>query len=290
MKDFKGKVAVITGGASGIGLSIAEQAARRGMKIVLADVEQAALDLAAAKLEAMGATVMGVKTDVTDPEQMKALATRTVEAFGGVQLLVNNAGVGGVAGSFLDSDLDTWQWVINVNMWGVVHGLHAFARIMAKQNEGHIVNTASVAGLMTTANMSAYTVSKHAVVALSEALYIEFQNEGIDVGISALCPSYVVSNINSSDRNRPNLLVDDLSDEARAAREANRDRVKEFVSSIGMPAEEVGAVVFRGIENGDFYILTHPEGSRKEVQDRMQAIINGNKPPLKKFTDLPLDY
>lgn len=290
MKDFTNKVAVITGGASGIGFSIAQQAAHRGMKIVIADIEQTALEAAKAALEKLGSSVLAVKTDVTDPEQMKTLANNTIDTFGGVHLLVNNAGVGGIAGTFLESDLDTWQWVINVNMWGVVHGLHAFAKIMAKQNEGYIVNTASVAGLMTAANMGAYTVSKHAVVALSEALFVEFQDGGIDVGISVLCPSYVVSNINNSDRNRPHMPTDELTDKEREERDISRDKVKEFVSSVGMPASEVGEVVFKGIDNGDFYILTHPEGSRKEVHDRMDSIISGKNPPLKKFTDLPLDY
>lgn len=290
MKDYKDKVAVITGGASGIGFSVAEQAAQRGMKVVLADIEQGALDSAKAQLEKSGASVLAVQVDVTKPEQMKALAAKTIEAFGSVYLVVNNAGVGGVAGKFIESDIDTWQWVINVNMWGVVNGLHAFAPILAKQNEGHIVNTGSVAGLMTAADMSAYTVSKHAVVALSEALYVEFKKDEIDVGVSVLCPSYVVSNINNSDRNRPNVLADDLSEEARQARDDNRDKVKDFVASVGMPASEVGAVVFNAIDKDEFYILTHPEGSKKEVGDRMQAIIDGKNPPIKMFTDLPLDY
>ncbi len=290
MKDFKNKVAVITGGASGIGLSIAVQAVQRGMKVVLADIEQAALDSAKAQLEQSGASVLAVQTDVTKPEQMKSLAEKTIDAFGSVYLVVNNAGVGGVAGKFVESDLETWQWVINVNMWGVINGLHTFARILAEQNEGYIVNTGSVAGLMTAADMSAYTVSKHAVVALSEALYVEFKRDKIDVGVSVLCPSYVVSNINSSDRNRPNMLIDDLSDEAREARDSNRGKVKDFVASVGMPSSEVGAIVFQAIDNDEFYIFTHPEGSKKEVGDRMEAIMDGKNPPMKMFTDLPLDY
>jgi NAD(P)-dependent dehydrogenase (short-subunit alcohol dehydrogenase family) len=290
MKELKDKVAVITGGASGIGFSIARQAVLRGMKVVLADIEQAALDAAQGQLEKDGASVLAVKTDVTKPEQMQSLAKKTIETFGSVYLVVNNAGVGGVAGKFIESDLDTWKWVLNVNMWGVVNGLHTFAPILAEQNQGYIVNTGSVAGLMTAADMSAYTVSKHAVVALSEALYIEFEKDQIDVGVSVLCPSYVVSNINTSDRNRPNSLIDALSDEARQARDSNRDRVKDFVASVGMPASEVGAVVFDAIDKDEFYILTHPEGSRKEVKDRMQAILDGKNPPMKKFTDLPLDY
>ena len=290
MKSFKNKVAVITGGASGIGFSIAEEAAKRGMKIVLADIEQGALDSAKDKLEKNGTSVLAIHTDVTKPEQMKRLASETIDAFGSVHILVNNAGVGGVAGKFIESDLDTWQWVVNVNMWGVINGLHAFAPILAKQNEGHIVNTGSVAGLMTAADMSAYTVSKHAVVALSESLYVEFNKDDINVGVSVLCPSYVVSNINNSDRNRPNILRDELSEEARQARDSNRDKVKDFVAAVGMPSSEVGAVVFKAIESGEFYIFTHPEGTKKEVGDRMRAIMAGKNPPLKMFTDLPLEY
>ena len=174
MQNFRGKVAVITGGASGIGLGLARKAASEGMRLVLADIEQGALDGAAAELRDLGAEVLPVRTDVSQLADVEALAEQAWARFGGVHLLCNNAGVGSsVGGSVLTGTIANWQWLLGVNLWGVIHGVHVFAPLLLEQNEpAHIVNTASVAGLIA-GHLGIYTVSKHAVVALSESLYEE---------------------------------------------------------------------------------------------------------------------
>ena len=288
MKEFKNKVAVITGGASGIGYAIAEQAAKRGMNVVIADIEDTALQSAKQALEKTGVQVLPVKTDVTDPEQMQALADKTLAEFGAVHLMVNNAGVGGVAGNFWETELSDWQWVMNVNMWGVIHGIHVFSRIMVAQNEGHIVNTASVAGLMTASGMAAYTVSKHAVVAMSEALYGELQTAGHSVDVSVLCPSYISTNIGTSERNRPDTVVkEQLTPEEAEREQERRAYAKKFFDEIGMAPLQVAEKVFDAVENRRFYILTHPDGTKEKVANRMTAIVNEDNPPILSSGDFP---
>jgi len=289
MKEFKNKVAVITGGASGIGFAIAERAAVRGMHIIIADIEQAVLDSAKAQLEVHGTTVVSSQTDVTDPQQMESLANSAIDRFGAVHLMVNNAGVGGVAGPIWETELSDWRWVLNVNMWGVIHGIHAFSKIMVRQNEGHIVNTASVAGLMTASGMGGYTVSKHAVVAMSEALYGELQTANVNVDVSVLCPSYINTNIGTSDRNRPGAVVKvDLTAEDEQKEIERKTYAKKFFDEIGMSPSEVADKVFNAIENRDFYILTHSEGTKEKVKNRMNSILNNINPPILSSGDFPL--
>jgi NAD(P)-dependent dehydrogenase (short-subunit alcohol dehydrogenase family) len=193
MKNFKDKVAVITGGASGLGREFANAAAGLGMKLILADVQQDALDQAKAELEARGAAVLALRCDVRKSEQVQALADAAMERFGAVHLVFNNAGVGSGGLIWENSEAD-WEWVLGVNVWGVIHGVRIFTRLMlecAKRDpryEGHIVNTASMAGLLNAPTMGVYNVSKHAVVSLSESLYHDLQLVEAPIGASVLCP------------------------------------------------------------------------------------------------------
>src|SRR5476649_1821633 len=206
MKDLKDKVAVITGGASGLGRAMAERFAREGMSIVLADVEPNALAKAEADMKAAGARVIGVLTDVSKAADVEALAQKTLSAFGAVHLLANNAGVA-EGGNVWDNTVADWEWVLGVNLWGVIHGVRVFTPIMLKQeSEGHIINTASVVGRISPAGMGIYCVSKHAVVTLSECLHHDLAQKTDKLKCSVLCPAYVPTGIADSARNRPAAL------------------------------------------------------------------------------------
>ena len=277
MKTFKDKVAVITGAASGIGRAIADRCAREGMRVVLADIEAPALAQAEAELTEDGADVLAVLTDVSQAGDVEALARKTLDAYGAVHLLCNNAGVG--AGSTAwESTINDWQWVIGVNLWGVLHGIRTFLPIMLDQDaEGHIVNTASVAGLISYSADAAYHLTKHAIVALSEKLYYDLALRGAKVKISVLCPGMVNTRIIDGARNRPPELQDDRSasevtPEMVAAYEAQRQAIE-----AGMSPDQVADCVFQAIAEGRFYILTHPE-FRPLIEARMAAIVNGQNP------------
>ncbi|MFX1304240.1 MAG: SDR family NAD(P)-dependent oxidoreductase, partial [Promethearchaeota archaeon] len=203
MKDFKDKVAVITGGANGIGRGIANIAAKEGMKIVLADIESDALSKAEDELKTLGVSVLSILTDVTKAEDVEALAKKTIDTFGEVHLLCNNAGVV-LPGFIWEHSLSDLKWIINVNFWGVIHGIRNFVPIMLKQdNECHIVNTSSLAGLMSGGETGIYSATKHGVVGLSEALARELEQVHSKIKISVFCPSYVNSTIMDCERNRP---------------------------------------------------------------------------------------
>jgi NAD(P)-dependent dehydrogenase (short-subunit alcohol dehydrogenase family) len=272
MQEFRDKVAVITGAASGIGRALAERSAQEGMKVVLADVEQAALARAAQELGATGAQVLAVRTDVSRAEEVEALARKTLDAFGAVHLLCNNAGVG--AGTTIwDSTLADWQWVLGVNLWGVIHGVRVFAPIMlAQDTECHIVNTASVAGLLPYHPSAIYQVSKHAVVALSEHLHYSLAERGAKVKASVLCPGWVNTRIMDSARNRPAELqnapdAEALSPELEAAEEEMRR-----AAEAGVPPRIVAEQVFAAIRAEQLYILTHPE-LNPHIQKRVDHIL-----------------
>jgi NAD(P)-dependent dehydrogenase (short-subunit alcohol dehydrogenase family) len=209
VKNFRDRVAVVTGAASGIGLALAERFAAEGMKVVMADIEAGALATASEALRRHAATVLAIRVDVSRPEDVERLADETYRAFGAAHVVCNNAGVG-VIGAVHEHTLEDWQWVINVNLWGVIHGVRAFLpRMLAGGDEGHFVNTASIAGLTTSAFMSVYDVTKHGVVALSESMYKELTTTGAPIGVSVVCPGLINTNIMRSSRNRPESLAEE---------------------------------------------------------------------------------
>ena len=266
MQDLRNKVAVITGAASGIGLALADRALEEGMRIVLADVETAPLEQAARTLEGAGGEVLAVPCDVSKADAVADLAKRTLDRFGGVHLLFNNAGVGS-GGPAWEQSLADWQWVLGVNLMGVVHGIHTFVPIMLAQGEpAHIVNTASMAGLVTTPGLAAYNVSKHSVVTLSETLALELAERGAPIKVSVLCPGWVNTRIAEAERNRPG------GPGAGAMNEAMRKAIAR-----GLPAEQVADLVFAAVRSGKFYILTHPSW-KPLIRQRMQAILDEGDP------------
>ena len=274
MKDFKDKVAVITGAASGIGRALADRCVQEGMKAVLADVEAEPLATAEASLKASGATVLAVQTDVSQVRDVEALAQKTMEAFGAVHVLCNNAGVGTEAAVW-ESTLAEWEWVVGVNLWGVVHGVRVFVPLMLAQDaECHIVNTASTAGLISGPGLGAYKVTKHGVVTLSETLHHELAERGAKVKVSVLCPGIVNTRIMESARNRPGDLPP--TGPRGPASEERWEALRRLVPA-GMPAAQVADAVFEALRKDRFYILTHPEG-KEAVRTRMEDILQERNP------------
>jgi NAD(P)-dependent dehydrogenase (short-subunit alcohol dehydrogenase family) len=281
MKTFRDKVAVITGGASGLGRQFASVAAREGMKLVLADVQSDALERALDELRAQGASVIGRICDVRKSEQVQALADAAVAEFGTVHLVFNNAGVGSGGLIWENTEAD-WEWVMGVNVWGVIHGVRIFTRLMldaaAKDPsfEGHIVNTASMAGLLNAPAMGVYNVSKHAVVSLSETLYQDLQLVGAPIGASVLCPYFVPTGISQSHRNRPEDVR--MTDRPTASQIAAQVMTDKAVSSGKVSAEDVAEITFKAIADGQFYIYSHPD-ALAGVRERMEHIVAGTNPP-----------
>ncbi len=275
MKDFQGKVAVITGGASGLGRAMAERFASMGMSIVLADVEPNALAKAEAEMKASGAKVIGVRTDVSKAADVEALAQKTLAAFGGVHVLANNAGVA-EGGNVWDNTVADWEWVLGVNLWGVIHGVRVFTPIMLKQgDEGHIINTASVAGLISPPGMGIYCVSKHAVVTLSECLHHDLAQKTDKIKCSVLCPAYVPTGIADSGRNRPAEL--NQTRQKTAADLALDASLKKAVQSGKLSAADVAQKVYEAVRDERFYILTHPK-IKPSIQWRMDDILADRNP------------
>jgi NAD(P)-dependent dehydrogenase (short-subunit alcohol dehydrogenase family) len=252
VQDLNGKVVVVTGGASGIGNALARRFASEGARIVIGDIEVNALEHAVADLRASGAQAEGIVTDVTDPAQMQALGDAAVERFGGVHVFCNNAGVGG-GGLSWEMPLSTWEWVIGVNMWGVIHGVRTFVPLLMQQTEAHIVNTASVAGLVAAPFMGPYNASKHAVVAISETLHHELAMVAPHVKVSVLCPGWVNTKIAESGRNRPEHLQED------AAADGDGVALLRGLIEKGMPPEDVAGKVRDAMREERFWVLTHDE-------------------------------
>jgi NAD(P)-dependent dehydrogenase (short-subunit alcohol dehydrogenase family) len=276
VRKFQDKVAVVTGAASGIGFSMAERFAQEGMHVVLADIEREALARAESNLSKRAKKVLAVVTDVSKPESVDALAKRTRETFGAVHVVCNNAGVGNPALPIWENTLADWQWVLGVNLWGVVHGIRTFVPILLRQGEpGHVVNTASMAGLMSSARLGIYNASKHAVVAISETLHAELAAIGSQVKVSVLCPAFVQTNIGDSARNRPpELPAPADSAEAEAFRKIIRDLL-----AAGIPPSVVAGRVFDAIRDEQLYILTHPE-TKPLLQRHMEDVIAERNPDL----------
>jgi NAD(P)-dependent dehydrogenase (short-subunit alcohol dehydrogenase family) len=275
MKDFAGKVAVITGAGSGFGREFARLGARLGMKLALADVQADALAATVDELGARGATVFGELTDVTQAAEVERLAARTLEAYGAVHLLFNNAGVatGGLA---WESSVRDWEWVLGVNLWGVIHGVRIFTPIMLAQGtEGHIVNTASVAGLVNPQMMAVYNVSKHGVVSLSESMYHDLKLVGAKIGVSVLCPAFVPTGISQSDRNRPAEMVNEGP--PSASQEAVKAQLDRAVSSGKITAEQVAQSTFDAIREGTFYVITHDK-MMPSIELRLQDVVDRRNP------------
>lgn len=257
MKEFKGKVAVITGAASGIGRGIAERCVIAGVKVVLADIDEVTLAKAETELKTLGGSVLSVRTDVSKRSDVELLARRTLDAFGQVDLLFNNAGVA-AGGPAWEATWNDWAWVIGVNLWGVIHGVKVFTPLMLAQNtECHIVNTSSTAGLIAGGGSAPYAVTKHAVVALSESLYLSLQQRNAPVKVSVLCPGLVRTNIADTERSRPA----ELRNEPVARTPEMEAGLAAFKAAIevSMTPLQVAAVVFDAIQKEQFYILPHPE-------------------------------
>jgi NAD(P)-dependent dehydrogenase (short-subunit alcohol dehydrogenase family) len=277
MQELNGRVAVVTGGASGIGFGLASRFAAEGMKIVLGDIESGALDEAVAKLNATGAEVIGVRTDVSDAAQVQALAHAAVEEFGAIHVACNNAGVGG-GGISWEAPLDTWEWVFGANLWGVIHGVRSFVPIMMQQPEAHVVNTASIAGLVAGPFMGPYNASKHAVVALSETLHHEMAMMAPHVKVSVLCPGWVQTRIAESARNRPKSEANDPASNAGFAQ-----ILKPLIDN-GLPPEEVAAKVLAAIRAEQFWVLPHDDVDESWVNlvnARAQSLVDRTNPTFR---------
>jgi NAD(P)-dependent dehydrogenase (short-subunit alcohol dehydrogenase family) len=275
MQELRERVAVVTGGASGIGKGIAERLAAEGMKLVVADVERPALDAAVAGLRGAGAEVLAVECDVAQPAAVESLARRAYDEFGAVHVLCNNAGVaGGMPKPIWEQGLDDWNWVLGVNLMGVVHGVRSFLpRMLAQGGEGHVVNTASMAGLIPGAGI--YGVSKHGVVALSESLSNELLMQGAKIRVSVLCPGWVNTRIIESERNRPEAPREapgPLAPQLELARQV----VAQLIAA-GLDPAAVGDIVVDAIRAERFYVLTHPTW-KNMIENRMQNILQGRAP------------
>ncbi|MBT9466432.1 SDR family oxidoreductase [Hydrogenophaga sp.] len=279
IQDFKGKTAVLTGAGSGFGLECARIGAKLGMNLVLVDVQQDALDKATAEIEATGVKVLSRKVDVSNQAQMEALAADVEKTFGAPHFVFNNAGVGS-GGLIWENSLKDWEWVLGVNLWGVVHGVRLFTPMMlaaAKKDpawRGHIVNTASMAGLLTPPNMGIYNVSKHAVVSLTETLYQDLKLVSDQISASVLCPYFVPTGISQSHRNKPAGLADEKATQSQMIGQAQSDKA---VSSGKVTAAEVAQLVFDAISADRFYIFSHPR-ALGNVRARMEGIVNITNP------------
>jgi len=281
MKNFSGKVAVITGAGSGLGREFALVAAGLGMKLVLADVQSDALERVTDELLARDCEVLAMVCDVSKGAHVQELADAAIARFHGIHLVFNNAGVGSGGLIWENTEAD-WEWVLGVNLWGVIHGVRVFTQAMldcAKRDpdfEGHIVNTASMAGLLNAPAMGVYNVSKHAVVSLSETLYHDLALVNAPIGASVLCPYFVPTGIHQSHRNRP----EELKPDARptASQMAAQALTSKAVESGKVSASDVARITFDAIREGRFYIYSHPQ-ALGGVRERMEAIVEGKNPP-----------
>lgn len=277
MRELSGKVAVVTGAASGIGRGLAERFAAEGMKVVLADVEEEALAGAEAGLRAEGADVLAVPTDVSSRDSVDALARDSVDRYGAVHVLCNNAGVSGGGNPVWQTTERDWEWVLGVNLLGVVHGIQAFVPSMLDHGEeGHVVNTSSVLGL-SSGGGSVYAVTKHAVARLSEGLYHDLRAADARIGVSLLCPGMIATRIVTSDRNRPDHLRNE-GVEVPAEMLERRRMIQDHFLEAGMAPARVADQVVEAIHADRFYVLTHPDMIRSQVEERLRAILD-DRPP-----------
>jgi NAD(P)-dependent dehydrogenase (short-subunit alcohol dehydrogenase family) len=270
--DLKGKTAVITGGASGIGLATAIQFSKAGTKIVLGDIEDEPLEHQVKELRSHGATVIGVHCDVAKESDVEALRDAALKEFGAVHVVFNNAGVAG--GSTIGTPKKIWDWVMGVNLDGVVNGMNAFIPLFLEQNEGHVVNTASEAGLVGVAGMGPYNASKFAVVGISESLFHELANTGKNVHVSVLCPNFVRTRIFESERNMPKEL-------ASYAENPENEEIKKIAAALvnaGIDAADVAKAVEDAVVNEKFWILTHEHSALRITELRLDWMRGGPSP------------
>ena len=275
MEQFEGKVAVVTGAASGIGKALASAFADVGMKIVLADVEAAALEVAAEELRSSGADVFAVTADVAQAADVDRIGAAAMDVFGALHVACNNAGVSG-GGLSWEIDLETWRWILDVDLWGVIHGVHTFTPLIIASGGGHIVNTASMAGLTSNPGMGPYNVAKHGVVTLSETLSVELQMTHPEVGVSVLCPGWVRTRINESERNRPDLVGVEEVEETDAGLLAMKEMVNTWIAE-GLQPAHVASLVIDAMRENRFYVLTHPEWQGM-ISDRIDRMLSGANP------------
>jgi NAD(P)-dependent dehydrogenase (short-subunit alcohol dehydrogenase family) len=281
MKDLKGKTAVITGAASGIGRGLAKCCADEGMNVVLADIEEKSLADTKREIEAAGASAIAILTDVSKLRDVKTLAKKTLDTYGGVHLLFNNAGVRAGWTTWESTEKD-WQWILGVNLWGVIHGIRVFVPLMLKQDtECHVVNTASAAGLMSAPGEAIYKVTKHAVVALSETLYHEMKTSGSKIRVSVFCPWFVKTRIISCDRNRPSKLSNDPAlDRERESNPTYQKKWKIMNEGVeaGMSYQQAADYAFNGVKKNSFYIFTNADITKALVRSRMEDILQERNP------------
>ena len=269
MQDFGGKVAVITGGAGGIGRALAERFAAAGMRLLLADLEEATLAATVAELTAEGATVIGVPADVSAIGDVEAVRDEALDAFGAVHVVCNNAGVAG--GGILGAPLELWRWVIDVNLHGVVHGVHTFLPLLLEQDEGHIVNTASLAGLQGVAGLGVYCTTKFAVVGLSESLWFDLHGMGSNVGVSVLCPGFVQTQIGNSARNAPDSLQEWRSSDTAAATQ----QMANALAEAGIEPAVVAEHVLDAVREPRFYVIPHAQAALDATESRVAWMRDG---------------
>lgn len=271
MRELKGKVAAVTGAASGLGRAMALALADEGMHVALGDVADASDTLA--QVEKRGVSAVAMKLDVSHAQEVEAFAQLIDRQFGGAHVVCNNAGVSPLAAAW-EMSLGDWQWIMGVNLWGVIHGVRSFVPRFLARNEGHVVNTASVAGLISPPGTAAYNVTKHAVVALSETLYHDLRERHAAVGVSVLCPAYVPTGIADSERNRPAGVEATAKSKETLARQA---MLKKAVASGRLSADDVARAVVRAVKEERFYVLTHPR-IMGAIRARMEDILDERAP------------
>lgn len=289
MKEFREKVAVITGGASGIGWGLAERCVREGMKVVLADIEESALKEAEKALSAGSANVLTVPTDVAKLSDIEALAQRTIDVFGGVHLLFNNAGVqtrASIRQPVWDNTLADWEWLIGVNLWGVIYGIKVFVPIMLRQNtESHIVNTSSMAGLIAESELVIYSVTKAGVIKLSEGLYLQLKRMKSPVGVSVMCPAFITSRLGDAERNRPKELQNPPEVPQQSEQPSLIKQLRKANWNVLSPGQSAD-IVFRAIREDTFYIFTD-QLINTLFKQRVDNILQGRNPEMPQISIIP---
>jgi len=271
MKMLEGKVAAVTGAASGLGRAMALAFAGEGMHAALADVDEPGLKSTLDEVQSRGVRAFAMRVDVSRYQEVESFCSKAIAQFGATHVVCNNAGVSPL-GAVWENTLADWQWILGVNLWGVIHGVRAFVPRLLAQGEGHVVNTASVAGLISPPGMGAYNVTKHAVVALSESLHHDLRSRGSPVGVSVLCPAYVPTGIADSERNRPRDLLNPGKNPSK-----EEALLRKAVASGKLSADDVARAVVAAVKEERFYVLTHPR-IKGAIRARMEDILDERAP------------